>query len=275
MDRPLIVHATDLQRTSDGAFQHALRIAVAERAHLRLVHIHDRQHEAAAHLADFPHVRETLARWGLLPAGAATADVADKLGLEVSKAEATASQPEMGLGRLLAKAAPQLVVLGTRALGGLDHLRQGSFSEALARHTHAPVLFVPEGARGFVGADDGAVRLANVLFPVAAQPSPAVAVLAGLRLIDALGAAAQAHVLHVGAEGSMPQHRLDTGRPHAELVRQGPLVDTIVEVAEEVDADLIVMATQGHDSLVDALRGSTTEQVLRRAARPLLSVAVG
>ncbi|MEI7932093.1 MAG: universal stress protein [Alphaproteobacteria bacterium] len=37
------------------------------------------------------------------------------------------------------------------------------------------------------------------------------------------------------------------------------------------NADLIVMATAGHDSVMDALRGSKTEQVLHRARRPLLT----
>jgi len=39
-------------------------------------------------------------------------------------------------------------------------------------------------------------------------------------------------------------------------------------------ADLIAMGTQGHDSLMDTLRGSTTERVMRRAACPLLAVPV-
>jgi nucleotide-binding universal stress UspA family protein len=46
----------------------------------------------------------------------------------------------------------------------------------------------------------------------------------------------------------------------------------ILAAAESHAADLIVMATAGHDGVLDALRGSTTEQVLRRASCPLLAV---
>ena len=46
----------------------------------------------------------------------------------------------------------------------------------------------------------------------------------------------------------------------------------IIDTADELDAELIVMATRGHDSLLDALRGSTTEQVLRNSGRAVLAV---
>jgi nucleotide-binding universal stress UspA family protein len=56
------------------------------------------------------------------------------------------------------------------------------------------------------------------------------------------------------------------------LQKEGPVVQTIVDTAREVDADLIVMATRGREGFLDALRGSTTEQVLRQAGRAVLAV---
>ena len=35
------------------------------------------------------------------------------------------------------------------------------------------------------------------------------------------------------------------------------------------------MATEGHNGILDALRGSVTERVLRRCERPLLAVPLG
>jgi nucleotide-binding universal stress UspA family protein len=52
----------------------------------------------------------------------------------------------------------------------------------------------------------------------------------------------------------------------------GEVVETILNASDEREADLIVMATRGHDGFVDALRGSTTERVLRGAKCPLLAV---
>ena len=48
--------------------------------------------------------------------------------------------------------------------------------------------------------------------------------------------------------------------------------DAIVRTAGDRKADLIVMATQGHNGFLDALRGSTTDQVVRRAPCPVLAV---
>jgi nucleotide-binding universal stress UspA family protein len=274
MTRALIIHATDLAAGSDGAFHHALKLALVQRARLRLVHVHERD-GAAAPIEAFPHVRQTLAKWGLMAPGAPAEALDAELGLAVSKAEAVASRPEAALEHLVADAAPQLIVLGTRGADGLELLRQASFAETLARHARAPALFVPQGARGFVGAEDGALRLNNVLVPIAHAPDPAPALEAAYRLLDVLASGARIHVLHVGEAAATPPLHLPGPRPHTELARQGPVVETIVSVADEVDADLIVMATAGHQSLLDSLRGSTTERVLRRARRPLLAVPAG
>jgi len=40
-------------------------------------------------------------------------------------------------------------------------------------------------------------------------------------------------------------------------------------------ANLIGMATAGHHGLLDALRGSTTERVLRQAPCPVLAIPIG
>lgn len=52
------------------------------------------------------------------------------------------------------------------------------------------------------------------------------------------------------------------GIPHAEIVR----------LAEEHQAELIVMATHGRGFISHAIMGSTTERVLRRAPCPVLVV---
>jgi nucleotide-binding universal stress UspA family protein len=51
-------------------------------------------------------------------------------------------------------------------------------------------------------------------------------------------------------------------------------VDSIIEAAGDWQPDLIGMPTAGHHGFLDALRGSTTERVLRRAPCPLLVVPV-
>ena len=60
-----IIHPTDFSDASAEAFVHALRIALAAKARLYLLHVASGREDD---VMDFPHVRETLARWGLMRA---------------------------------------------------------------------------------------------------------------------------------------------------------------------------------------------------------------
>jgi nucleotide-binding universal stress UspA family protein len=46
------------------------------------------------------------------------------------------------------------------------------------------------------------------------------------------------------------------------------VVDTILKEANERHVDLIAMPTDGHLGFLDALRGSTTERMIRHACCP-------
>jgi nucleotide-binding universal stress UspA family protein len=66
--------------------------------------------------------------------------------------------------------------------------------------------------------------------------------------------------------------------PHRLLpvdIRKGDPVEAITDFANEWPADLIVMPTAGHVGYLDALRGSTTERVLRQAPCPVLAMPAG
>ncbi|MEL6791783.1 MAG: universal stress protein, partial [Pseudomonadota bacterium] len=86
--------------------------------------------------------------------------------------------------------------------------------------------------------------------------------------------AASVRAVFVGDEDSAPE--INWAPPATihfdQAVRSGPIADTILEEAEAFDADLIVMATQGRQGFLDALRGSTTDQVVRKAPCPVLAV---
>lgn len=57
----------------------------------------------------------------------------------------------------------------------------------------------------------------------------------------------------------------------AEILSGNP-VDRIIRYAEDVNADLIVMATHGRSGLSHVLMGSTAEHVVRRAPCPVLTL---
>jgi len=56
------------------------------------------------------------------------------------------------------------------------------------------------------------------------------------------------------------------------LLVQGPTVETILERAAKLGADLIVMGSHGHGALYRALLGSISEGVVRQANCPVLII---
>jgi universal stress protein A len=71
----------------------------------------------------------------------------------------------------------------------------------------------------------------------------------------------------------------DLGRRHVGkdfvekvLVRSGTPFEKIIETADVLKADLIIMATHGHTGLKHLLLGSTAERVIRFARCPVLTV---
>ncbi len=65
----------------------------------------------------------------------------------------------------------------------------------------------------------------------------------------------------------------EQGVEAAPVLRNGRPADTILEVADEVDAGMIVMGTQGARGLGNLLTGSVAKRVLRRAERPVLVIS--
>jgi nucleotide-binding universal stress UspA family protein len=268
-----IVHPTDFSAASAGAFTHALRVAITAKAALTILHV------AASAQADdwtsFPHVRRMLANWGLVAEHEATAAIEAKLGVTVRKVEMPPQPITDAILGFLDTHPADLMVLATEARQGVARWLHGSLAEALARHTGTPTLFVPAKARGFVDERRGEVRLHHVLIPIDHHPKPAAAVGAIMGFAHMLaGIDAEERLLHVGRDAPKVQRHSEPRRTLPVAMRRGDAVEAIIDAANDWPADLIGMATAGHRGFLDALRGSTTERVLRQAPCPLLAVPV-
>ncbi len=268
-----VLHPSDFSPASADAFANALAIALRRRTRLSLFHVVAKD-EAVDVLSDFPAVRGTLERWGILQKGSAQADVLRQLGVGVTKVNMRSGNVVNAVTRYLEEHPTDLIVLATEGRDGLPRWIQGSVAEKVARRAETMTLFVPQGGRGLVSLDDGKVSLRRILVPVDHEPDPQTSVVYATRAAGmADGAEVEIVLLHVG-DSQMP--RLD--RPKLSYVkwdevrRSGSPIDEIIKVAGERSVDLIVMATQGHDGILDALRGSVTEQVVRRAGCAVLAV---
>lgn len=269
-----VLHPTDFSTSSHMAFEHALKVAVANRSHFNVAHVDSEKGDGPA-WTEFPHIRETLERWGLLPEGSSRRDVGEELGIRVKKVDRISRKPLESIVRLLETEHADLIVLSTEGREGLPRWLHPSFSEALLRRSRVATLFVPAGARGFVSHEDGAARLGHILVATDNKPNPDAGIDAASGLVKSLNVEQPAvEAIFIGEPDQMPTVRPPHGFPWSfeQLARPGKPVEEILQRANEIEADLIVTVTEGHHGFLDALRGSTTEQIVRRAICPVLAV---
>jgi nucleotide-binding universal stress UspA family protein len=112
---------------------------------------------------------------------------------------------------------------------------------------------------------------------VTAVPDPQFAVNAAAALVRSLGCSnVQATLLYVGDAADAPSIHFPVN-PALQwrwMFRGGIVEEEILRAAEEYNANLIVMGTEGHRNVLDVLRGDTTEHVVRHAKCPILAVPV-
>lgn len=267
-----VVHPTDFSPASERAFAYALAIAVLRRTSLTLLHVEKGKHD----WKNFPAVRKTLERWGLLAPGSAPEDVFADLGVRITKLTIDSRMPVHSLLGWLDDNHTDLLVVATEGREGLGRWLHGSVAEAMARTSKTTTLFVPSDAeRDIVSLVDGNLSLGSVLVPVDHSPNPSAAIEFARRVADiAADDRATITLLHVGPPGSGPRIATEDGSAwrFVRMEREGDPVEQIVAAAAEVKADLVVMPTAGRAGVIEALRGSTTERVLRRVRCPLLAV---
>jgi nucleotide-binding universal stress UspA family protein len=186
-----------------------------------------------------------------------------------------------------------LVVMGTHGAGGFQHLVLGSVTEKVLRQATCPVLTVPPRAR-----TTAALPFRRLLCPVDFSES-AVAALDFASSLASEGDAALTilHVFEWPHEGealnyrpiNVPEFQRQVEQDAADRLRElasrpghtaqsstrvahGKAYREVLEVAAEEGSDLIVMGVQGRNALDLMLFGSTTNQVIRRATCPVLTV---
>lgn len=194
-----------------------------------------------------------------------------------------------------------LIILSAHEFTGLKHVWLGSTAERVVRHAECPVLVLGKTDRfsalssGETEAD--VLRICRVLVPVDfSDPSRAA-----LRYAARLAARfkASVYLLYVAESLQKLRHahamtaNVDTSRLHdalkeklaefaidpvAELapihyeVRNGKPVEEILSSANDIGADLIVIATHGRTGFKHVMLGSVAERVVREAPCPVLVV---
>jgi len=188
-----------------------------------------------------------------------------------------------------------LLVMGTHGRSGFDRLLLGSVTEKVLRKAPCPILTVPPHAPAKAPLD---VAFTRILCPVDVSPSALQAF--GFALDLARQAGGSVTVLHAiewladeearaHAHFNVPEYRqhlvedaharlqaLLADEPRTcdmkDVVAFGRAYREILKTAAAQEADLIVMGAQGRGGVGLTLFGSTTQQVVRAAACPVLTV---
>ena len=267
-----IFHPTDFSAGDAAAFAHAVKLTCLVQGELTMMHV-DPTIERK-HFEDFSRIRPLLVRWGVLQEGCSKDDVA-KLGVQIKRLRAVADNTAGALLQQLTEHPTELLVLSTHQREGLARLTHHAVAEPLARGTHARTLFVPAGVEGFVSAETGRTNLSRVMIPIAHTPHPQQAINRAADLASTLGSEEVFfELVHLGEEDDVPKftHPERPGWSWNTLIAKGDPVEWILVAGRDFGADLIVMTTEGHTSLFDLLRGSTTERVVRGVHCPLLAI---
>ncbi|HTK98307.1 MAG TPA: universal stress protein [Pseudomonadales bacterium] len=267
-----IVHPTDFSAASESAFAHALAVALLRRGSLTILHVGS---ESETDWSRFPGVRAMLARWGLLAPGSTQAAVHEQLGIHVTKRSISSRLPAIAVVDYLDEYPADLLVVATEGRDGTARWLHGSVAEAMARWSKTTTLFVPQDTRRSIITADGKLTLANILVPIDHAPDATAAIEFARRAADLFGDGNVAiTILYVGAATDSPHVQTHDGDrwTFARMFRDGDPLDEILAAADVVRADLIVMATAGRAGVFEALSGSTTERVLRRAHCAVLAV---
>ena len=186
-----------------------------------------------------------------------------------------------------------LIVMGTHGRSGFQRLLLGSVTERVLRKAPCPVLTVPTRAAHI------APTFKRILCPIDFSDTSTHALAFALSLAkEADARLTVAHVIEAPAVPyAGPYPRFDGAERHEQSVRAavaqieralpaagehgceieqaiatGKAYREILRIAEEQEADLIVMGVQGRGALDLMIFGSTTQQVVRAAACPVLSI---
>ena len=134
-----IFHPSDFSEASEVAFVHALKIALVAGAKLTMLHV---EASPGAEWQDFPGVRETLERWGLIPKDSPKSAVR-QLGIKVAKVLRLSKDPVKACLGFLEENPTDLIVLAVRQHEGRMRWLGKSVGEPIARRAGQMTLFIP------------------------------------------------------------------------------------------------------------------------------------
>jgi nucleotide-binding universal stress UspA family protein len=275
MEIEKVFHPTDFTEASHRAFAHALRLAVGLKSGLTV--FHTEAHNPSASWEEFPHVRQLLESWGMIPPHSPREAIID-LGIGVEKVSAAHRSARESVLKYLEKYPHDLIVLATHQHTGLYRWLSRSIAEPVARRSGEMALFIPARGPGFVSFQRGEVSLRNILIPVDIAPSPQLAIETAETLVRALGVTDVNYYLlrtrGQGSPGVIERSESGSGRRITLSDDRDPL-KAVLHGCDKVAADLVVTCADSSGGVAERITGSLTARIVRLAPCPVFTVPAG
>ncbi len=192
------------------------------------------------------------------------------------KTDIKVGNPYQHIARDILDSDADLVVMGSRGASGYEEVLIGSNTERVVRHSKCPVITVKQPidfnqvtdivfAADFLDEEDNVAKQLVIL----------------QNLLDA-----KLHLLKVDTPGNFESSRVIKQRIKAFVAHHGlqnytievynefTEEDGIIYYAEDIDADMIALATHGRTGIHHLISGSIAEDVVNHAQRPVWTCKV-
>lgn len=184
--------------------------------------------------------------------------------------------PFHGMQTIITEQKVDLVVMGTAGRGQLEELVIGSNTERIVRHAHCPVLTVQKKP----------IRsnFKNIVYATSLNKDEEVfsrIVRSTQQLYDA-----KIHLVHINTPGNFQREvvvrrymedfakKLQLKNYTINLFSDNTEEEGIIYFADQVEADLIAMATHGRTGFAHVIAGSIAEDVVSHSKRPVLTFVI-
>jgi nucleotide-binding universal stress UspA family protein len=170
-----------------------------------------------------------------------------------------------------------LVVMGTSGASGVEEFMMGSNTEKVVRYAKCPVLTIHKKQKSF---DYKSIVFATAL---SNKEDDVVKMVKNAQRMYG----STIHMVKINTPNNF-ERQVNTQRDMEAFAKKHNLVDYTINVfndvseeegiiyfAEQIDADMIAMATHGRTGLAHLLTGSIAEDVVNHAQRPVLTYVIG
>ena len=268
-EEPLnIIHPIHDQSELLLPFMYALSLVYASKGELEVIDVRGKGKKQ-----ENVSIRKIYEQWGILPPGSKREDVG-KLDIKIKKIiKEGASKKE--IGKRLRRHFHDICVIGLKKHKGIGGLFGQDLADYLVQYFRQTTLYIPSETKSFIDEKTGKITLNNIIIPVAEDPSPEPSFQMLQRILRIFpDQSPQVHGVHVGEIFPYISAASLEGIAWKEVLKQEGVPQSVVSIANQEDADLIIMSTNGRDTLSQRIVGSITEHVLRDAPCPVLAVVV-